>query len=107
MLRFFVNGTTSFEEEPTTTKKKRKAAYNGQYIKSYLKYRFTTTGDLDAPSPLCLICNRKFANEAMPSKHIQTNPPELKDKHLEILEWKKREHREKRLLRASIPTTVM
>ena len=73
------------EEEPTTSKKK-KAAFKRQN-QEYFKYGFIATGDSHAPSPLCIICGNRLANEAMkPSKllrHIETKHPGLKDKPLE------------------------
>ena len=53
------------EEEPTTSKKK-KSAFKRQYHESYLKYGFIPTGDSHAPSPLCVICGDRLANEATP-----------------------------------------
>ena len=71
---FFAKGkrpTEEPEEEPTTSKKK-KASFNRQYQESYLKYGFIATGDSHAPSPLCILCGDKLANEAMkPSKLLR------------------------------------
>ena len=76
-------------------------------MKSYLQYGFITTGDSDAPFLLCLICNRKLANEAMkPSKllrHMLTNLRGLKDKPLEFL---KRKNTRARRRKAIITTTT-
>ena len=94
MLSFFGNGPISSEEsdvetEGPTITKKRKASFNRQYNESYLKYGFISTGDSEAPCPLCLICKSKLSNEAMkPSKllrHMKTKHPEIKDKPLEFL----------------------
>ena len=81
---FFAKGkrpTEEPEEEPTTSKKK-KASFNRQYQESYLKYGFIATGDSHAPSPLCIICGDKLANEAMnPSKllrHMETKHTGIK-----------------------------
>lgn len=98
------------EEEPTTSKKK-KSAFNRQYQESYLKYGFIATGDPHAPSPLCIICGDKLANEAMkPSKllrHIENKHPTLKDKPLEFFQRKKCEHEgQKQLLRATTSTNA-
>ena len=66
----------------------QKVSFNCQHMKSYLQYEFIEAADSDAPSLLCLICNRKLANEAMkPSKrlqHTQTNHSGLKDKPFEF-----------------------
>ena len=114
MLSFFGNGSTPSEESdvedkgPTATKK-RKASFNRQYNVSYLKYRFISTSDSEAPCPLCLICNSKLSNESMkPSKllrHMTTKHPELKDKPLEFFVRRKRDHEgEKRVLRTGLST---
>ncbi|XP_049919796.1 SCAN domain-containing protein 3-like [Epinephelus moara] len=110
---FFATGkrpTEEPEEEPTTSKKK-KASFNRQYQESYLKYGFIATGDSHAPSPLCIVCGDKLANEAMkPSKllrHMETKHPGLKDKPLEFFERKKREQEgQKQLLRATTSTNA-
>ena len=114
MLSFFGNGPISSEEsdvetEGPTVTKKRKASFNRQYNESYLKYGFISTGDSEAPCPLCLICKSKLSNEAMkPSKllrHMKTKHPEIKDKPLEFFERRKRDHEgEKRLLKTVLST---
>ena len=86
-INFFGNGLTPFKvsdvvDEGTTNTKSRKASFNRQHNESYLKYGFISTGDFEAPCPLCLICKSKLSNEAIkPSKllrHIKTNHHELK-----------------------------
>ncbi|XP_072247753.1 SCAN domain-containing protein 3-like [Leuresthes tenuis] len=99
--------TEETEEEPLTSKKKKKASFNRQYQESYLKFGFIATGESHSPSPLCVICGDKLANEAMkPSKllrHMETKHPGLKNKTLDFFERKKREQeRQKQLLRATI-----
>lgn len=85
------------EEEPTTSKKK-KSAFNRQYQESYLKYGIIATGDSHVPSPLCIICGDKLANEAMKPlklkklRHIETKHPTLKDKLLDFIQRKKCKH---------------
>ena len=91
------------------SQKKRKASFNRQYNESYLKYGFISTGDSEAPCPLCLICKSKLSNEAMkPSKllrHMKTKHPQIKDKPLEFFERRKRDHEgEKRLLKTVLST---
>lgn len=71
-----------------------------------MKYGFIATGDLHAPSPLCIICGNQLSNEAMkPSKllrHLETKHPALKDKPFEYFERKKCEQEgQKQLLRAT------
>lgn len=97
--------------EGSQTASKKKAAFKRKYQDSYLSYGFITTGDTQAPHPLCIICGDRLANEAMkPSKllrHIETKHPALKDKPLEFFERKKREHEgQKQLLRATTSTNV-
>ena len=80
---FFGKGKRPNEEtEEPTTSKKTKSVFKRQYHHSYLK--FIPTGDSHAPSPLCVICGDKIANESMkPSKllrHLETKHPALKDK---------------------------
>ena len=94
---FFAKGkrpNEETEEEPTTSKKK-KAAFKKKYQESYLKYGFVPTGDSHAPSPLCIICGDRLANEAMkPSRllgHKETKHLGLKDKPWEFFERKKHE----------------
>ncbi|KAG7522178.1 hypothetical protein JOB18_015273 [Solea senegalensis] len=69
------------EEEPTTSKKKK--AFNRQYQESYLKYGFIAAGDSHIPSPLCIICGDRLANEAMkPLKfknHSQMGPSHYRE----------------------------
>ena len=116
MLSFFGNGPISFEEsdveteDPTITKKGK--AFNRQYNESYLKYGFISTGDSEAPCPLCLICKSKLSKEAMkPSKllrHMKTKHPEIKNKPLEFFERRKRDHEgEKRLLKTVLSTNSL
>ncbi|XP_077187017.1 SCAN domain-containing protein 3-like isoform X2 [Paroedura picta] len=102
---FFANGKRPREEtreEPTSKKRK---AFNRRYHESYLKYGFIPLGDSRMPSPLCLICGKQLANEAMkPSKllrHLETQHPGLKDNPLEYFERKKQEHNGQTKLRGA------
>ena len=99
------------EEEEAATSKKKKAAFKRQYQESYLKYGFIATGDSHAPSPLCIICGDRLANEAMnPSKllrHMETKHPALKDKPLDFFERKKREQEgQKQVLMVTTTTST-
>ena len=118
MLSFFGNGSIPSEESdfvddgPAETKKKRKllSIANIMYG-SYLKYGFISTGDSEAPYPLCPICNSKLSNKVIrPSKllrHMKTKHAELEDKSLEFFERRKRDREvEKRLLRTVVSTNL-
>ena len=59
----FAKETTPFEEKLMTAKKSFFQPRTNE-LYSYLLYGFIATVDSDAPSPLCLICNRKIASEA-------------------------------------------
>ncbi|XP_059213683.1 SCAN domain-containing protein 3-like [Centropristis striata] len=103
---FFAKGKRPNEETEEQTTSKKKKAFNRQYQESYLKYGFIAAGDSHVPSPLCIICGDRLANEAMkPSKllrHLETRHPGLKDKPLDYFERKKQEHEgQKKLLRAT------
>ncbi|XP_073671222.1 SCAN domain-containing protein 3-like [Paramisgurnus dabryanus] len=90
-------------------KEKKKVAFNRKYDNSYLKYGFIATGSSQAPSPMCIICGDKLANESMkPSKllrHLETKHPALKNKPLEYFERKKLEQIGQ-LLKATTSTNV-
>ena len=64
--------------------KKRKAYFNRQYNESYLKYGFISTGDSEAPYPLCLICNNKVIKRSIKFsklfRHIKSKHPKFEDK---------------------------
>lgn len=61
--------------EDSKTGNKKKAVFK-ENTKSYLNYRFITTDDSHAASPLYIICSDRLSNEAMtPSKlhhHIES-----------------------------------
>lgn len=99
------------KEEEGETSKKKKASFNRKYDDAYIQFGFIATGDTHAPSPLCVICGDKLANEAMkPSKlirHLETKHPALKDKPVEFFERKKREQAgQKQALRATTSANV-
>lgn len=64
-------------------------AFKRRHQDSYLEHGFILTGDSEAPSPLCVICGDKLANESMkPSKllqHLETK----RDEPLEVLKENK------------------
>lgn len=54
------------EEEPATAKK-RKTTFTRKIpgvVLNLTKCGFISTGDSDAPSPLCIICGDRLSNEA-------------------------------------------
>ena len=78
---------------------------------SYLKYGFISTGDSEAPYPLCPICNSKLSNKVMRHskllRHMKTKHAKLEDKSLEFFERRKRDREvEKRLLRTVVSTNL-
>ena len=110
---FFEKGERHNDEtaEDSKTANKKKTAFKRKHQESYLNYGFIATGDSHSPSLLCITCGDWLSNEAMkPSKllhHMETRHAALKDKPLEFLKRKKREHEEqKQLLKATTPSNV-
>ena len=73
------NSTTSF--------KKPKCRL---YSDEYLKFGFRWTGNIEIPSPLCVVCGQTLSNAAMvPSKmrrHLITNHPSLQTKNIDYFQ---------------------
>ena len=75
--------------EASQTASKKKAAFKRKYQVSYQSYRSITTGDIQAPHLLCIICREQLFNEAMkPSKLLCYILARHKDKPLQFVERK-------------------
>ncbi|KAL7637467.1 UNVERIFIED_CONTAM: hypothetical protein RMT77_012195 [Armadillidium vulgare] len=84
-------GCESRSEQPSNSgAKKTKVRFNRQYRDAYLKFDFSWSGDVNRPSPLCVVCGEKLSNESMvPSKlqrHFTSKHSSLQDKELNYFE---------------------
>lgn len=84
-------GCESRSEQPSNSgAKKTKVRFNRQYCDAYLKFGFSWSGDVNRPSPLCVVCGEKLSNESMvPSKlqrHFTSKHSSLQDKELNYFE---------------------
>ncbi|KAL7646078.1 UNVERIFIED_CONTAM: hypothetical protein RMT77_002979 [Armadillidium vulgare] len=84
-------GCESRSEQPSNSgAKKTKVRFNRQYCDVYLKFGFSWSGDVNRPSPLCVVCGEKLSNESMvPSnlqRHFTSKHSSLQDKELNYFE---------------------
>ena len=84
-------------EEAESSGKPRKVVMR-KYDSECIKYGFISAGNDLEPKAQCVECAQILSNEAFnPSKlqrHLESKHPEVKDKHKEYFERKKRDFRD-------------